>query len=92
MPTISWPGTSGSFGSRELAVDDVQVGAADAAGPHVEEDLPGARRRHRQLGRTKWRRAAASTIARMSRREGQRLPETSPAVLSVAARSSHGVA
>ena len=31
-PTIWCPGTSGSFGCGQLAVDDVEVGAADAAG------------------------------------------------------------
>ena len=42
-PTIWWPGTSGSFGCVELAVDDVQVGAADAAGAHAEQHLAGPR-------------------------------------------------
>ena len=31
--------------ARQLAVDDVQVGAADAAREHAEEHLPGRRRR-----------------------------------------------
>ena len=35
-------------GLRQIAVDDVQVGPADAAGPHLEHDLPspGAWPRH----------------------------------------------
>ena len=52
-PTIWWPGTSGSFGSVELAVDDVQVGAADAAGADPEQHLARLRRRVGQLARAK---------------------------------------
>jgi hypothetical protein len=35
----------------QLAIDHVQVGAAHRAGLDPEEDLPGARLRHRQLGK-----------------------------------------
>ena len=41
MPTIWCPRTSGSFGLCQLAVDDVQVGAADAAGLDLDQHLPG---------------------------------------------------
>jgi hypothetical protein len=36
---------------RELAVDDMQVGAADAAGGHLEKDLPGTGLGSGQIGR-----------------------------------------
>ena len=39
VPTIWWPSTSGSLGSRQLAVDDVQVGATDPAGRHLQQQL-----------------------------------------------------
>jgi hypothetical protein len=34
---------------RELAVDDVEVGASDAAGEDAQEDLAGPRLGHGQL-------------------------------------------
>jgi len=39
---------------RQLAVDDVEVGAADAARVDLEEHLVRARPRLRQLGLAKW--------------------------------------
>ena len=38
-PTTWCPSTSGSFGLRKLAVDDVQVGPADPAGGDGHDDL-----------------------------------------------------
>ena len=44
VPEISWPSTHG-VGKRTSRLDDVQVGVADAAGCHLDEDLapPGPR-------------------------------------------------
>ena len=66
-PTIWWPGTSGSFGPRQLAVHDVQVGAADAAGAHAQQHLARARLRHGQVRSSSGSRCASSTIARTDR-------------------------
>ena len=60
---ISWPGTSGSFGSRSFAVDDVEIGAAYAAGADLDEQLAGGRLTHRQLARLERPAGAARTIA-----------------------------
>ena len=63
VPTIWWPGTSGSFGVGQLAVDDVQVGAADPAGVHAEQHLSRAGLRLGELGRPQRAPGASSTIA-----------------------------
>ena len=38
-PTISWPGMIGTCGCGQLAVDDVQVGTANAAGRHLDSNF-----------------------------------------------------
>ena len=44
------PGYERKLGLREIAVDDVEVGAADAAGAHSEEDVAGRGLRARNVG------------------------------------------
>jgi hypothetical protein len=41
------------LGPLELAVDDMEVGAADAAGGHLEQHLAGPRTGRLDLGRPK---------------------------------------
>src|SRR5262249_39616700 len=48
------PGNQRQFRPRQLAVDDVQVGAADGAGVNREHHLPWSGLRHRDLGFTQW--------------------------------------
>ena len=48
VPTTSWPERAGASG-RELAVDDVEIRAADAAGVDGRSTCPAAGLRHRQL-------------------------------------------
>ena len=69
-PTIWWPGIERELRLRQLAVDDVEVGAADAAGRHAQQDLARPRLRRRNLlepqrlaGRVKHHRAHATSIS-----------------------------
>ena len=56
----------------ELAVDDVQVGAADAAGDHPDESLPGPGLGIGQLGPASGRLGSSSTIARTTESSRER--------------------
>ena len=50
IPTIWWPSTSGRWPGLELAVAQVQVGAADAARLDAQPSCPGAGHRLGDLG------------------------------------------
>ena len=58
------------LGLRQLAVEDVQIGAADAAGRDLDEDLAGPRLGHSELGGLSGVPARSSSIACISRGDG----------------------
>lgn len=94
-PTISWPGTIGSFGFSS-AVDNVKVGAAHTAGGDANPYLTGGRLGIRpldkleRLARTFQRHCTHSTLA-FSRVVG-RLPSTTGAKAETYSRSWIGIA
>ena len=59
VPTTWWPGTTGRCGELEVALDDVQVGAAAAARVHVAR---APRRARVRAGRARRARAAGCAI------------------------------
>ena len=48
-PTIWWPGMTCLKPRRKFAFDDVQIGAADAAGANLQKHVPGLNRRRVRL-------------------------------------------
>ena len=66
MPTISCPGTTGSRGHRQFAVDDVQVGAAHGTGANRQTHLAAAGHGSGRVSRASGVRDARKLIARIA--------------------------
>ena len=94
MPTISCPGTSGSRAAADLAVDHVEVGAADAAGAHADQELAGPGSGTGQLRGPERAPGSSSTIARIARERyeivaaSSTTPAPMPVVLNPSRRST----
>ncbi len=65
-------GDDGRAVRRQLALQDVQVGAADAAGQHPQEDLARTRLGHRQLDEPERRLRRGSRRRQLHRAHGRR--------------------